>query len=430
MHSAPRRTTDLGARAFRALLALYPAAFRDEYGRELSLVFADRYRDATGRWDRVRLWIEAVGGVLADAPREHIRMLGDDLGHAVRRLRKSPGFAAAAVATLAVAIGASTAMFSVLNAVLLRPLPFPSPEELAVVWTEIPSQGVREGRSAYWNVEQWRRESRSFADFAVLDPVSLTLTRAGEADQIGVARVSPNFLPMLGVQPALGRGFTASEADERVRVAVISHRFWQTRFGGARDALGAVIVLDGLASQIIGILPPVPRTLGLAADVLEPHTLFPDWETRRAAPGAGSWFVLGRLRPSVTVEQAQAEMSAIARRLDERLPASERHRGVSVVPLSRDVTGPSARLALWLATGAAVCVLLIATANIAGLSLARSVGRMPEMAIRTALGASRARIVRQLLAEGVTLAVLSGMLGLPWLWWASTSSGRQSRATS
>ena len=253
-------------------------------------------------------------------------------------------------------------------------------------------------------------QSESFADMAVFDPVSVTLTSADEAERISVARISPNFFPLLGVQPLQGRIFSAEEAEQRQRLALISHRFWQTRFGGSHDAIGASIELDGLPSLIIGILPAGFQFASLDADVWEPHTMFPDWETRRGVRGAGSWFVVGRLRPNVTFDQAQAEMSAIARRLDEQVPA-DGNRGISVVPLSLHVIGPRPRLALWMLTGAVSCVLLIAAANVASLSLARSVGRAREMAIRAALGASPVRIVRQFLAESVTLAAISGLLG-------------------
>ncbi len=335
-----------------------------------------------------------------------------DIRYAVRTLRKCPGFTITSVAILALAIGANTAIFSVLNAVLLRPLPYRSPQQLAMLWTSRPSQSVREGRSAYWNVEMWRRESKSFADMAVLDGVSVTLTGTGEAEQIGVARVSSNFFPLLGVEPLRGRTFSAGEAGERQRLALISYRFWQTRFGGAPDAIGASIELDGRPSRIIGILPAGFQFARLDADVWEPDTMFPDWEARRRVRGTDSWFVLGRLRPNVTFGQAQAEMSAIERRLDAQLPASDRNLGIAVVPLSLQVTGPRARLALWMLAGAVFCVLLIAATNVASLSLARSAGREREIAIRVALGASRARIVRQLLAESMTLAVTSGLLGL------------------
>jgi predicted permease len=338
--------------------------------------------------------------------------MAQDIRYAVRTLRKSPGFTITSVAVLALAIGANTAMFSVLNAVLLRPLPYRSPDQLAMLWTEIPSQSVREGRSAYQNVEQWRSQSESFADMAVFDPVSVTLTSAGEAEQIGVARISPNVFPLLGVQPLHGRTFSAEEAEQRQRLAVISHRFWQARFGGSHDAIGASIELDGLPSQIIGILPAGFQFGQLNADVWEPHTIFPDWEVLRGVRGANSWFVIGRLRPNVTFEQAQAEMSAIASRLDAQLPASDRNRGISVVPLSLQVTGSKARLALWMLIGAVFCVLFIAATNVASLSLARSASREREFAVRAALGASHARIVRQLLAESLTLAVISGLLGL------------------
>jgi putative ABC transport system permease protein len=335
-----------------------------------------------------------------------------DIRYALRNLRKSPSFTITSVAVLALAIGANTAMFSVLNAVLFRPLPYRSPEQLAMLWSERPSQNLREGRSAYRDVEEWRRQSKSFADVAVFDPVSLTVTGTGEAEQVNVARISPNLFPLLGVQPLLGRIFSAEETEKRLHLALISHRLWQIRFGGSSDAVGATIELDGAPSQIIGILPADFQFPGLVADVWEPLTMFPDWEARRSVRGGDTWSVVGRLQPNVTFEQAQAEMSTIARRLDEQLPAGERNRGITVVPLSLQVTGYKARLALWMLTGAVFCVLLIAATNIAGLSLARSASREREFVIRAALGASRARIVRQLLTESLTLAVLSGLLGL------------------
>ena len=178
-----------------------------------------------------------------------------DLRYALRTLRKSPAFTTAAATTLALAIGANTAMFSVLNAVLLRPLPYRSPEQLAMVWTEDPAQNLREGRSALWDVEQWRRQSQSFADIATFDSVTTTLTGAEGAEQVVGVSISPNLLSVLGVQPVRGRDFSSAETEEQKRLVLISHRFWQARFGGSNDAIGATLVLNGLPSQIIGILP-------------------------------------------------------------------------------------------------------------------------------------------------------------------------------
>jgi len=406
-----RRTDGFRGRAFRALLGLYPAAFRDEYGREMALVFSDRYRDAASAFERSRLWLEVIAGILSEAPKEHVRMTVHDFRYALRRLRASPGFALTSIATLALAIGASTALFSVLNAVLLRPLPFEAPDRLTMLWTEIPSRGLTAGRSAYGSVEEWRKQSQSFSDIAVLDPVSSILTRGAEREQISVSRVSPNFFPLLGVQPALGRTFTLQEADDRQRLAVISHRLWQARFGGSPAAIGASLELDGQASEIVGIMPASMQS-GFGADVWEPHTLFPDWERRRTQQGAGQWFVLARLRPHATFGQAQAEMSAIAGRLDSQLPRAEQGRGISLTAFSQYLTGARPRLVLWMLTAAAFGLLLVAIANVAGLSLARSAGQVPEMAIRAALGASRARIARQLLAESVTVGAAAGVLGL------------------
>jgi len=334
-----------------------------------------------------------------------------DLRSGVRLLVRSPVFAVVSILSLALAIGANTVMFSVVDAVLLRPLPYRFPEQLAMLWTEDPTQNLREGRSAHWNVEQWRSQSQSFADMATFDAVSKTLTGADEAEQIVGASISPNLLPLLGVQPVQGRNFSTEEAEQRQRLVLISHRLWQARFGGSNDAIGATIVLDGLPSQIIGILPVGFQIARLDADVWEPHTISEDRETRNSVRGGDTWFVVGRLRPNVTFDQAQAEMSAIASRLNDQLPAADRNRGVSVVPLSRHMVGSQSRLALWMLGGAVFCVLLIAAANVASLALARSVGRAREMAVRAALGAGAGRIVRQLLTESVVLTVVSGLIG-------------------
>lgn len=335
-----------------------------------------------------------------------IETILQDIRYAIRTLRRSPGFSLTAIAVLALAIGSNTAMFSVLNAVF-QPLPYPSPEQLTMLWSEIPSQGVREGRTAYWNIQQWQSQSKSFADIAFFDGASVTLTTPDRAEQIRVVRHSANLLSLLGIQPSYGRAFTAEEAEQRQHLALISHRFWQTHFGGSPEAIGSTIQIDGVSSQIIGILPAGFQFLQMNADVWEPHTIFRDWETIRQERGSGFWSVVGRLRPNVTIEQAQAEMNAISQHLGDRFPL-----GVSVVPLSIQITGPTARLALWLLTGAIFCVLLIAATNVASLSLARSASREKEMAIRASLGASNTRIVRQLLVESLTLAIGAGLLGL------------------
>jgi predicted permease len=328
-----------------------------------------------------------------------------DLRYAVRTLRNSPAFTTAAAATLALAIATNTAMFSVLNAVLLRPLPYGSPEQLAMLWTEDPTQNLREGRSALWEVEQWRGQSQTFVDMATFDSVSTVLSGADGVEQIVGASISPNLLPLLGVHPVLGRSFSAAEAEQRQRLVLISHRFWQGRFGGSSDALGATLLLNGFPSQIIGILPADFQVARVEADVWEPHT------THRSVRGGQTWFVIGRLRPGVTFDQAQAEMSAVARRVNDQLPAAERNQGISVVPLSLYVVGPQSRLALWMLGGAVFCVFLIAAANVTSLSLARSTARAREMAVRAALGANAGRIVRQLLTENLLLAAVSGLMG-------------------
>lgn len=334
--------------------------------------------------------------------------LGQDLRDALRGLKRNPGFTAVAVMTLALGIGANTAVFSVLNAELLRPLPYQSPDRLAMLWTEVPTQGLREGRSAYGDFDDWRAQTRAFADLAAYEPTKSTLSSAEGMEQISVTRVTPNYFSLLGVQPSHGRVFTADEAAERQRLALISHSFWQSRFGGSLAAIGSTIVLDRQPSRVIGIMPAEFNRGD--ADVWEPQTLFSNWDTLRKARGTGPWFVIGRLRPEVTFHQAQLEMTAIARRVAQQ-DARTAPQDISVVPISQQATGSRTRSALWMLTVAVSFVFLIAVANIAGLSIARGAGRDREIAIRSALGATQVDIARQLLMESVTLAVVAGLAG-------------------
>src|SRR5262245_22306348 len=232
---------------------------------------AEQVKDARGRW-LDDLWRDIRGGL--------------------RILRKHRAFAATAAGTLALAIGTSTAMLSVLNAVVLRPLPYPSPEQLVMLWTEDPTQNLREGRSALGSVDAWRTQSRSFSGIATFDAVSTTWSAAEGAEQVAAVSISANLLSLLGIQPARGRSFSAGEAEQGQPLVLISHRFWQERFAGSNDAVGTTLVLNGRPHQIIGVLPVGFEVARLDADVWLSHPM--------SGGGAeNTWFVVGRLRPAV-----------------------------------------------------------------------------------------------------------------------------------
>lgn len=333
-----------------------------------------------------------------------------DVRYALRALRRSPSYSATAVSTLALAIGASTLMFSVLNGIVLRPLPYRDADRLVMVWREQPTQNLRHGRSTFQTAEIWRR-AESLSDLAILDPVSAAIAVAGNTEQASLARISANLFPLLGVRAAHGRVFSEDDARGRQRVAVISHALWQRRFGGVEGVVGASIDVDGRTSTVVGVLPPDLAVPLAGADVWEPATLFPDWDARMAAVGPGSWFVIARLTPGTTLERAQAELAAIAT-TNEQIPTSDRRQGVSVTRLALEAVDPTTRLAVWMLTTAAFGLLLIAATNVASLSLARATMRQREMSVRAALGATRTRIARQLLVESLSMATLAGAIGL------------------
>src|SRR5262245_34087305 len=331
-------------------------------------------------------------------------------------LLKNPGFTLVAMLTLAVGIGANTAIFSVVNAVILRPLPYQDPDRLAMLWTDDPKRNIREEGTSYPNFLDWRNQNKLFTDMAICsrgNPV--ILTGGDEPERVMGDLVSSNLFPLLGVTPVLGRTISPDDEQHRTRVVVLSHGLWQRRFGSVPEAIGKTVEIDGRTSQVIGVMPADFYFPTKDTQLWEPVTVARYWEGSYAERFNDPWRVVGRLKPHATFDQAQAEMTAIGQRLMQTYPMTNEDFagfGVNVVPLSIQFTGKNLRLALWVLLGAVLFVLLIACANVANLLLARGATREREFALRTALGAGRGRLIRQLLTESAVIALVSGLLGL------------------
>jgi predicted permease len=344
-----------------------------------------------------------------------------DIAYGLRTLRKKPGFAALAVATLALGIGATTAMFSLVNAVLLRPLPYRDPQRLVFLFVPCPHfPGVPLEAWGPFNADfyDWQKQSRSFTDLALFTNDSLSLSVNGNAMRVEGSRVTGEFFRLLGIAPELGRAIVADDDQPgKGQVAVIGHALWRSRFGSDRGVLGKELLLNARPYRIIGVMPvgfAFPHgtesleTNGKVTDVWVPYALTPQEKASRE-DGAGN--AIGRIRPGVTLTQAQAEMSAIVARLDPLHSPPFQGEEAVVRRFDASITGASRR-ALLIFMAAVVLVLLIACSNVASLVLARASGRSLEIGVRTALGASRLRVVRQLLAESLCLAAAGGILGM------------------
>jgi putative ABC transport system permease protein len=351
-----------------------------------------------------------------------------DLRYGARMLWKSPVVSLVAVAALALGIGANTAIFSVVNTVLLRPLPFAEAERLVMVWDTHPlarKLGYDYVPGSNGSFADFRQQSDSFEQMAALDTWIVNLTGRNEPERIEGTKVSTSLFPLLRARPMLGRAFTPEEEKQgAAHVVILSHGLWQRRFGGDANIVGQTVTLDGEQYEVVGVMPPdfsFPQNSGLPAffPFAQKTDLWTPWvltEEERQNYGSHHLAIIGRLKPGRTLQQAQAELSTIASRLEQERPDELKDFGVNVMPLREQVIGKS-RTAILVLLCVVGFVLLIACANVANLLLARAASRQKEVAIRTALGASRSRVIRQLLTESVLLAFIGGALGVLLAMW-------------
>ncbi|MGA2095972.1 MAG: ABC transporter permease [Candidatus Acidiferrum sp.] len=404
---------------FRALVRVLPFDFRTNYEGEMEGVFREQHREAEERGgflEALRLWKETIVGIFATAPQEHWQILVGDCGYAFRMMRKNLWFTAVAILTLALGIGANTAIFSVVHAVLLRPLPYPQGHQLVFLRQQAKKLGIEDMQFSVQEILDYRAQNRTLSGLVEYHDMSFTLFGHGDPERVRTGVVSANYFDLFGVKALLGRTLLPDDDKPGAPpVLLLSYEYWKNNFGSDPAIVGKTFELNDKVHTVVGVLPPVPQYPN-ENDVYMPTSACPfrSNKTHVESRDMRMMEVFGRLKPGLTIEQASADFSAIAAGLKSAYPKSYPDDiGFTSVasPLQEELTH-TARPTLLLLLAAAAFVLLIACANVANLTLARMARRERELAVRSALGAGRSRLLRQLLTESLLLACAGGLLGL------------------
>jgi putative ABC transport system permease protein len=388
-------------RFYRALLHLFPASFRNEYGGELTSVFLQRVADR----GRLVASLDAIADVVPNAVAVHADVLAQDLRYAARAMGRAPGFVLTAVLVVALGVGANTAAFTVADFVLIRPLPFPQPDRLVKIWERTPGYSRMEASPA--NYRDIKALTTSVAGMAAYSTSAGNLVGGDVPRRLASALVTFDLMPLLRVNALLGRTITPADSFTSP-VAVLSYAVWQSQFGAEESIIGREIRLDGTARVVVGVMPPAFNFPSRETEIWIPLAL----QSQQLTDRNDNWLeIVGRLRPGVSFETAKANLDVAWTQIGRTYPKELENTGVNVLRL-RDELSEKSRMMLFALCAAALCILLLACANLASLLLARAIARGREIAVRAALGAGRERIVRQLATESLLLALLGGVAGI------------------